>query len=64
MIFIAVLQKGEPMTENTVENCCKNCQHNGNYDGWNEFICKYYNDMIRGEQYNCEGFEPEEGSEE
>lgn len=43
----------------TVENCCKNCEYSGNYDGWNEFICKYYNDMIRNEQYDCEGFKPE-----
>lgn len=52
-------RKGEPMNKNTVENCCKNCEYSGNYDGWNEFICKYYNGMIRGEQYDCEGFKPE-----
>lgn len=49
----------EPMNKNTIENCCKNCEYSGNYDGWNEFICKYYNGMIRGEQYDCKGFEPE-----
>ena len=53
------LDKYEKDDKQIIENCCKNCQHNGDYDGWNEFICKYYNCMIRGEHYDCEGFEPE-----
>ena len=58
-ILIIENQKEETINKNTVENCCKNCEYSGNYDGWNEFICKYYNGMIRGEQYDCEGFKPE-----
>ena len=49
----------KPQKENRKpENCCKNRRNNGDYDGWNDFYCEYYQHGRRAEKYDCAGFIP------